>query len=81
VAELLEPGAELPPRIAEILRSHAPQMLQTEQLARLRVDAPLPRPPHLATPSASHLLALREWFEALEFKSLLPRLDKLIAAR
>jgi DNA polymerase I len=81
VAQLLAAGAELPPRIAELLRSHAPQITQTEELARLRVDAPLPRPPHLATPSADQLLSLRSWFEALEFKSLLPRIDKLLAAR
>jgi DNA polymerase I len=81
VAELLADGASLPARIAELLRSHAEQITRTEQLARLRVDAPLPQPPHLATPSAEQLRALREWFESLEFKSLLPRVDKLIAAR
>lgn len=81
IAELLDGCAELPARTAELLRRHAEQMVRTERLARLRVDAPLPRSPHLATPSMSHLLALRQWFEALEFKSLLPRLDKLIAAR
>ncbi len=80
-AELLQSTSELSPRVAELLRSHAPQILQTEQLARLRVDAPLARPPHLATPSVDHLCSLRDWFEALEFKSLLPRIDKLIAAR
>lgn len=81
VTELLSAAAELPPRIAQLLRAHADQVLQTEQLARLRVDAPLPQPPHLASPGVSHLLALRRWFEELEFKSLLPRLDKLLAAR
>jgi anti-sigma factor RsiW len=48
-----------------------------EELARLRADAPLPEPPHLARPSPQSLSALRDWFEALEMKSLLPRLDKL----
>jgi DNA polymerase I len=81
VAELLAAVGELPPRIAQVLRAHAEQVLRTEQLARLRVDAPLPQPPHLAPASASHLLALRQWFEELEFKNLLPRVDKLLAAR
>lgn len=79
-AELLAAGAELPARVAQLLGAHAEQITRTEQLARLRVDAPLPRPPHLATPRVEHLLALRHWFDSLEFKSLLPRVDKLIAA-
>jgi hypothetical protein len=41
----------------------------------------LPRAAHLASPISQALRAVREWFEALEFKSLLPRLDKLIAAQ
>jgi len=68
-----------PPRVATSLLAHAEQIRRTEQLARLRIDAPLPQPPHLAAPSASQLSGLRELFEALEFKSLLPRLDKLAA--
>jgi DNA polymerase I len=80
VADLLAAAAELPERVAQLLRAHAEQITRTEQLARLRVDAPLPRPPHLATPRAEDLLALRHWFDSLEFKSLLPRVDKLIAA-
>jgi len=54
-------------------------MTRTEQLARLRCDAPLPQPPHLAAATSDNLLAVRDWFDALEFKSLLPRLDKLLA--
>jgi DNA polymerase-1 len=80
-AELLASLTSLPARVAESLRAHADEITQTEALARLRVDAPLPRPPHLATPRVDQWLALRQWFEVLEFKSLLPRLDKLIAAR
>jgi DNA polymerase I len=81
VAELLADADALAPRLAELLRRHAEQIVSTERLARLREDAPLPRPPHLATPRTDNLLALRQWFEALEFKSLLPRIDRLIAAR
>jgi len=79
-AHLLRDAAALsPPRIGRLLLEHAEQIRATEALARLRIDAPLPQPPHLAAPSAASLLRLRELFEALEFKSLLPRLDKLAA--
>lgn len=81
VTELLRDAPALTPaRIAALIQSHAAQIQRTEQLARLRIDAPLPQAPHLATPQPQHLHALRQWFEALEFKSLLPRLDKLAAA-
>lgn len=81
VAELLRAAPSLrPPRVAQLLLTHAQQITQTEQLARLRTDAPLPQPPHLASASSDALQAMRQWFEALEFKSLLPRLDKLLTA-
>lgn len=82
IAELLRDAAGLsPPRIGQLLLTHAPQIGQTEQLARLRSDAPLPQPPHLASASYDALQAAREWFVTLEFHSLLPRLDKLLAAQ
>jgi hypothetical protein len=74
---LLADAAQLPERTATLLLAHAVQMRQTEGLARVRADAPLPQPPHLAAPSSAQLERLRRLFEALEFKSLLPRLDKL----
>lgn len=80
-AELLAAAPSLGGSVGAALTAHAAQIQQTEQLSRLRVDAPLPQPPHLAAPSAANLLALREWFETLEFKSLLPRIDKLLAGR
>ncbi len=81
VAELLRDAPSLAPaRIGRLLLEHAEQIRSTEGLARLRVDAPLPPPPHLASPTAQSLAAWRELFEALEFKSLLPRLDKLSAS-
>jgi hypothetical protein len=43
----------------------------------LRSDAPLPQPPHLAAPTFAHWQRLRQLLEALEFNSLLQRLDKL----
>jgi DNA polymerase I len=80
-SELLAAAPGFGNGIGAALVAHAAQIQQTENLSRLRADAPLPQPPHLAAPSASGLAALREWFEALEFKSLLPRIDKLITAR
>jgi DNA polymerase I len=80
IAELLRDAAELrPPRVRQLLLAHADQISHTERLARLRSDAPLPQPPHLASASSDALLAVRAWFQAMEFKSLLPRLDKLLA--
>jgi DNA polymerase-1 len=80
VEQLLRDAEQLtPPRIGQALLKHAEQIRRTEQLARLRSDAPLPQPPHLAAPTSARLLALRGLFDALEFKSLLPRLDRLLA--
>jgi len=78
VNELLRDAPSLvPERIGQLLLAHAEQITQTERLARLRTDARLPASPHLARPSQESLTGLRDWFEALEMKSLLPRLDKL----
>lgn len=79
VAQLLREAPSLAPRVGQLLLTHAPQIVQTEQLARLRANAPLPQAPRLGLPGPHHLSRLREWFELLEFKSLVPRLDKLIA--
>lgn len=80
VEQLLADAPALGGRTAGLLLAHAEQLRQTETLARLRSDAVLPQPPHLAAPTAQQLEGLRSLFEALEFKSLLPRLDKLQAA-
>ncbi len=81
VEELLAAASTLrPERIGRLLLAHAEQIRRTEALARLRSDAPLPPPPHVAAPTQDQLQRLRAVFEALEFKSLLPRLDKLAAA-
>ena len=77
VAELLRDASQLAPRTAELLLAHAAQLRETETLARLRTDAPLPPPPHLSAPSPAHLGRLRDWFEGLGFRSLLPRLDRI----
>jgi len=67
----------VPARTGQLLLHHAAQVTHTAELARLRADAPLPQLPHLARPSQQSLSALCDWFEALEMKTLLPRLDKL----
>lgn len=78
IDELLAHASTLKPaRMGQLLLDHAEQIRRTETLARLRTDAPLPQPPHLAAPTFAHWQRVRELFEALEFKSLLPRLDKL----
>lgn len=70
-----------PQRLRESLRQHASQILLTERLARLRDDVPLPEDEALwAVPSPAALERLRDVFVKLEFQSLLPRIDKLIAA-
>jgi DNA polymerase-1 len=81
VGDLLRDAVALEPRLAQLLLAHVEQIRATELLARLRADAPLPQPPHLAAPTCDNLRAVRDWFEALEFKSLLPRIDKLLTAR
>jgi len=80
VEELLRDAPALPPRTAALLLGHAEQIRRTAELARLRSDAVLPQPPHLAAPGVEQLERLGALFEALEFKSLLPRLDKLIVS-
>jgi DNA polymerase-1 len=80
VGELLRDAGSLPARVGQLLLAHAEQITKTEGLARLRDDAPLPPPPYLAAPTPQSYRELREWFEMLEFKSLLPRLDKLRSA-
>lgn len=82
IGELLRDVPHVAPaRVRQLLLAHAEQMQTTERLARLRCDAPLPHAPHLATPTQAGLMAVRAWFEALEFGSLLPRLDRLVEAQ
>ena len=65
-------------RIREALIAHREQIYRTESLARLREDAPLaPSALPWAPPSPRALHALGDLFEALEFKSLRARLEKL----
>jgi DNA polymerase-1 len=76
-SELLDHVAEVEPsRIRALLEQHAAQVRASEELVRLRRDVPLPdvEPRSLDTEARSRT---RAFFEALELKSLLPRLDAL----
>jgi DNA polymerase I len=67
-------------RLRSLLGANAAQIALMEELARLRDDVPLPAdcvPVRITTSGLSRLRAL---FEELEFKSLLPRIDRLIEA-
>jgi DNA polymerase-1 len=80
IEHLLADAPQLAPRLSALLLGHAEQLRQTERLARLALDVPLPAPPYLAAPTRGDLGRLRQLFEELEFKSLLPRVDKLASA-
>lgn len=69
-----------PTSLRDALAQAAPQILQTERLARLRADVPLPAVARFAPVGVDALSRMRELFVALEFKSLLARVDRLAAA-
>jgi DNA polymerase-1 len=70
----------LPQRLRATLGAHRAQIVRTEELARLRSDVPLPEGSEPRVPSPANWERLRAEFEALEFKSLLPRLDAVLGA-
>lgn len=61
------------------LRLAAPQLLETEELARLRRDVPLADGPRFLPIDREHLMQIRALFDELEFKSLLDRVERLLA--
>ncbi|HEX6273100.1 MAG TPA: 5'-3' exonuclease H3TH domain-containing protein [Polyangiaceae bacterium] len=69
-----------PERLRATLAAHEAQIRRTEELARLRIDVPLPEGSEPKVPSLENWTRLRSEFEALEFKSLLPRLDAVLGA-
>jgi DNA polymerase I len=74
ISELMEGLDTVDPRL--LLSSHEAQIRQSEWLARLRRDVPLPDLEPARFTSAARERT-RELFEAWEFKSLLPRLVAL----
>jgi len=79
-AALLNDAASLKSaRTRELLLAHREQILHTEELARLRSDAPLGDGTPWAAPTDSGFGALAELFATLEFKSLTARLEALRA--
>jgi DNA polymerase-1 len=77
-SKLLDNLAEVSPvKIRESLFAHAGQIRLNEGLARLRTDVPLGERPAAGVLSSSSFSRVRDLFVALEFKSLLARLDSL----
>lgn len=70
--------AVAPQRVRQALDAHREQILLTERLARLRDDLELGQGARHALPSVEALRRVRGWFEALEMKSLLARIDALV---
>jgi DNA polymerase-1 len=66
--------------LRETLSRAREQLLRNETLSRLRVDVPLPLGPRFLPVVPAAWMRLRELFAELEFKSLLPRLDRLSVA-
>jgi DNA polymerase-1 len=68
-----------PARLRDSIERSAEQILATEALAKLREDVPLPEGPRYTPVTQTSLERVRELFVELEFKSLLPRVDALMA--
>jgi DNA polymerase-1 len=66
-----------PEALRESLQAHAGELSLWRDLARVRDDVPLPAGPRFAPLDAPARARVRELFEALEFRSLLPRLEAL----
>jgi DNA polymerase I len=67
-------------RLRAIVLAHAQQLRDSEHLVRLRRDVPLPEGPRHAALTRAAVERTRVVFEELEFRSLLPRLEKLAPA-
>ncbi|HEX4352620.1 MAG TPA: 5'-3' exonuclease H3TH domain-containing protein [Polyangiales bacterium] len=72
-------GEVQPESLRDALASHSEQLAQNERLACLRSDVPLGDGARFRPMTAGSFEHLRALFVELEFKSLLPRLDKLAA--
>ncbi len=67
-------GELAPAHLRERVAAAAPRLRQVAELGRLIDDLPLPPGPHLAGWDDATRARLRDWFESLEFRSLVPRL-------
>jgi DNA polymerase I len=67
-----------PARVRDALAAGAERIRLWADLARLRDDVPLPPGPRYAPLSREARERLRELFAALEFRSLLPRIDAIV---
>lgn len=81
VASLLAHADSIAPaRLRTLVLEHATQLAESEALARLRKDVPLPEGPRWAALDAEAVARTRAQFEELEFKSLVPRLEALTSS-
>lgn len=75
--KLVHRFGDTPPKLRATLAAASAQMLETESLARLRDDVPLPSGPRMAPVGAEAWPRLRALFTEWEFGSLLARVDRL----
>jgi DNA polymerase-1 len=81
IAGLLAAADRLAPaHLRAVVHAHADQLRRVEALGRLFTDLPLGVGPRFAAWNAAAAAGLRRWFEQLEFRSLVARLDGLAAA-
>jgi DNA polymerase-1 len=80
VAGLLAATGQLAPaHLRPVVQAHAEQLARVEALGTLVSDLPLGDGPRVGEWNAAAAAGLRRWFELLEFKSLIARLDALAA--
>ena len=81
VAGILAAAESLAPaHLRAVVLAHADQLRRVEALGTLVADLPLGDGPRAADWNAAASAGLRAWFERLEFRSLIARLDALAAA-
>ena len=81
IAGVLAAATQLSPaHLRPTLETHADQLRRVEALGTLATDLPLGSGSRFAVWDAAAARGLRGWFEELEFRSLITRLDALAAA-
>ncbi|HTE53791.1 MAG TPA: 5'-3' exonuclease [Kofleriaceae bacterium] len=66
-----------PTHLRPVVQAHADQLRRVEWLGRLSTDLALGEGPHHAPWNAAAAAGLRRWFEELEFRSLVTRLEAI----